>query len=77
MTAQRIITRDTTKEIYTAIRDALTSLEHPVPLQRLVWTCEICGMIHAGTTPGTCDSCGSSEALVLQQDTRPETNSRW
>lgn len=77
MTAQRIMARDATKEIYTVIRDALTTLEAHVPLQRLVWTCEICGMVHSGATPGACDSCGSTDALALQQDTRPETNSRW
>ncbi len=77
MTAQRIMTRDASKEMYTAIRDALTTLENQVPLRRLVWTCEICGMVHSGATPEACDSCGAADALALQQDIRPEINSRW
>lgn len=77
MTAQRTMTRGATKEMYAAIRDAFTTLETHVPLQRLVWTCEICGMVHSGASPKACDSCGATNALALRQDTRPEINSRW
>lgn len=77
MTAQRIMTRDASKEMYTAIRDAFTTLATQVPLRRLVWTCEICGMVHSGATPEACDSCGATDAITLQQDIHPEINSRW
>ncbi len=77
MTAQRIMTRDASKEMYTAIREAFTTLETHVPLRRLVWTCEICGMVHSGAAPEACDSCGTTDAIALQQDIRPEVNSRW
>ena len=41
------------------------------------WVCEVCGMIHTGAVPTSCDSCGASaSSLVNQSDFHWEMNSR-
>lgn len=40
------------------------------------WVCDVCGMIHIGSTPLTCESCGS-ECLTQQADTHCEMNNHW
>jgi len=32
------------------------------------WVCEVCGMVHTGTRPVACDSCGASTAIVQKPD---------
>ncbi len=41
------------------------------------WVCEVCGMIHTGSAPEACDSCGSNVSLVQLPDFRREINSHW
>ncbi|GAC1423943.1 MAG: hypothetical protein NVS4B1_32880 [Ktedonobacteraceae bacterium] len=41
------------------------------------WACEVCGMLHTGAIPTSCDSCGVADAFILQQDIRKEIGSRW
>jgi len=41
------------------------------------WVCEACGMIHTGTAPAVCDSCGLATALVQQAELHREMNSHW
>ncbi len=36
------------------------------------WECEICGMVHTGSMPTRCDSCGKEESLVHQPDLHQE-----
>jgi rubrerythrin len=40
------------------------------------WDCDVCGMIHMGTAPKACDSCGS-KALTQQPDIHIEMNNHW
>ncbi|HEX7737238.1 MAG TPA: hypothetical protein VF458_20500 [Ktedonobacteraceae bacterium] len=40
------------------------------------WDCDVCGMIHMGQAPLTCDSCGS-ELLSQQADIHVEMNNHW
>lgn len=40
------------------------------------WDCEVCGMIHLGSMPLACDSCGS-KLLVCQSHIHREMNSHW
>ncbi len=41
------------------------------------WVCEVCGMIHTGAVPASCDSCGAgASSIVNQSDFRWEMNSR-
>ncbi|GAC1391336.1 MAG: hypothetical protein NVSMB38_11450 [Ktedonobacteraceae bacterium] len=41
------------------------------------WICEVCGMVHSGSAPTTCDSCGITNAFIQQQEIRNEIGSRW
>jgi len=36
------------------------------------WECEICGMVHTGSMPTRCDSCGKEGSLVHQPDLHQE-----
>ena len=62
-----------------AIQEATRVLEQhrlsKATMQR--WVCEVCGMIHIGSAPETCDSCGKYASLVPQTDFRTEISSRW
>jgi rubrerythrin len=40
------------------------------------WVCEVCGMVHTGAPPTSCDSCGKEGSLVHQPDIRTELSSR-
>ncbi len=55
---------------------ALAVLERREPVCTPRWACDVCGMIHTGTVPLKCDSCGS-ELLSQQPDTHCEMNSHW
>ena len=77
MTAQRILTSKVTSEIYAVMQDAFTTVGNNLPVRRLVWACENCGMVHSGIVPEACDSCGAYHTLALQQDAHAEINSRW
>jgi len=39
------------------------------------WECEVCGMVHTGTLPTACDSCGKEASLVHQPDLHQEMSS--
>ncbi|MBO0778761.1 MAG: hypothetical protein J2P37_08025 [Ktedonobacteraceae bacterium] len=43
---------------------------------RLVWSCDVCGMIYLDANHPTCESCGATRSLSLHEDTRPEIHSR-
>ncbi len=36
------------------------------------WECEVCGMVHTGSMPASCDSCGKEGSLVHQPDMHQE-----
>ena len=36
------------------------------------WECEVCGMVHTGPMPTSCDSCGKEGSLVYQPDLHRE-----
>lgn len=41
------------------------------------WVCEVCGMIHTGAVPASCESCGAdASSLVHLSHFRREMNSR-
>ncbi len=80
MSVQR--TKNTTLEVtggLAAVEEAMRVLEqhrsNKMNVQR--WVCEVCGMIHIGSAPEACDSCGSNVSLVQLSDFRREINSRW
>jgi rubrerythrin len=41
------------------------------------WVCEVCGMIHTGAVPTSCDSCGANASSIVHlADFRTEMNRR-
>lgn len=58
-----------------AVQEAMRLLATGTTAQR--WVCEICGMIHTGTAPIKCDSCGATTALTQQAELHREMNSHW
>lgn len=71
MIAQRtMITRDASP----AVQEAERLLAERTPVYR--WVCEVCGMIHSGTAPQACDSCGSSDALTQLREQHMEMSGR-
>lgn len=76
MMIQRAITTDTVTSSHSAaVQEAMHILSERKPAYR--WVCEVCGMLHTGSVPGACDSCGSSNSLVQDQASPREMNSRW
>ncbi|HLX57800.1 MAG TPA: hypothetical protein VKR83_12310 [Ktedonobacteraceae bacterium] len=41
------------------------------------WICETCGMIHAGSAPAHCESCGKEVTLAHETDLPREMGTRW
>lgn len=41
------------------------------------WICENCGMIHAGSAPARCESCGKEVTLAHETDLPREMSTRW
>jgi len=75
MIAQRTSTTSVVQNGQSAVQEALRLLATRTTAQH--WICEVCGMVHTGTAPIECDSCGSTTALVQQAELHREMNSRW
>lgn len=58
------------------LKAVLALLNHRQPVSVPRWVCEGCGMIHMGTMPRECDSCGN-ETLIQQADIHCEMNNHW
>ena len=58
-----------------AVQEAMRLLATRTTPQR--WVCEVCGMVHTGTAPTECDSCGTTTALVQKAELHREMHSRW
>lgn len=66
----------TTLAKYTdAVEEAMRLIAQQPAAQR--WVCEVCGMVHTGSAPAACESCGVSDALVQQADLHREIHNRW
>lgn len=73
MIAQRTKTNNavvTSKDATVQAAVELFSQNRAIMLYR--WECEICGMVHTGTMPAKCDSCGKEGSLVHQPDLHQE-----
>ena len=58
------------------VQAAVTLLTRNRPVMLRRWECEVCGMVHTGSKPDACESCGKEGSLVHRPDTRYEINSR-
>ena len=74
MITQRKITAGKITDNSAAVQEAMHILSKKNPVYH--WVCEVCGMLQTGTTPIACDSCGSSDAIVQEQNPRREMSSR-
>jgi rubrerythrin len=76
MIAQKTTTtRSVARSNDAAVQEAIALLTRTrVQVRR--WVCEVCGMVHTGSAPDACDSCGAS-ALVQQPDLHREMSSHW
>jgi rubrerythrin len=74
MITQRKITTGTITDNSAAVQEALHILSEQRPTYR--WVCEVCGMLHTGSAPTACDSCGSPDAIVQEQSQRREMSGR-
>ena len=73
MIAQRTKTNNavvTSKDATVQAAVELFSQNRAIMLYR--WECEVCGMVHTGTMPVSCDSCGKEGSLVHQPDLHQE-----
>lgn len=54
------------------VQAAVTLLSQSRAVMLYRWECEVCGMVHTGTMPAKCDSCGKEGSLVNQPDLHQE-----
>jgi rubrerythrin len=54
--------------------ELLTSKKAPTA-QR--WACEVCGMLHTGSRPTSCESCGATTSFTHEFYSPRTLNSRW
>ncbi len=54
------------------VQAAVTLLSQNRAVMLYRWECEVCGMVHTGTMPAKCDSCGKEGSLVHQPDLHQE-----
>ncbi len=77
MLAQRINSHSSVKiNQDSTVQAALAFLRQRQPVSVSRWSCEVCGMIHMGTMPLQCDSCGH-ETLIHQPASPSEINNHW
>jgi rubrerythrin len=75
--AQKIVSIRSKLDHYSVLREAVSSLSaSDKGLQRSVWTCDVCGMIHLTGRPLVCESCANPHAFSLQADTSSEMHPR-
>ena len=79
MIAQRKLTNKVVVKSDDAAVQAAVSLltRRPPTIISYRWICECCGMVHTGSTPSRCESCGKEVTLAHESDLPREMGSRW
>ena len=76
MIAQRTMTNNTmVHTTEAAVQEAMRLLSARPRVQ--CWACDVCGMLHRGTAPTHCDSCGVVMSPSQRVEPCRECNSRW
>ena len=57
------------------VQAAVTLLSQSRAVMLYRWECEVCGMVHTGPMPTSCDSCGKEGSLIHQPDLHQEMSS--
>lgn len=68
MIAQRTKTNNVVEMSDVATVQAAVKLLTRKPVMLYRWECEVCGMVHTGSLPTACDSCGKEGPLVHRPD---------
>jgi rubrerythrin len=69
MIAQRTKTNNVVEmSVEATVQTAVELLTQKRPVMLYRWECEVCGMVHTGSLPTACDSCGKEGPLVHQPD---------
>ena len=69
MIAQRTKTNNVDEmSVEATVQTAVELLTQKRPVMLYRWECEVCGMVHTGSLPTACDSCGKEGPLVHQPD---------
>lgn len=77
MIAQRKLTnKAVVKSDDAAVQAAVSLLTRPTALSYR-WICECCGMVHSGSAPAHCESCGKEVTLARESDLPREMGTRW
>ena len=66
----------TNNSVVTSKDATVQTAVEPIPQNQAImlyrWECEVCGMVHTGPMPTSCDSCGKEGSLVHQPDLHQE-----
>jgi rubrerythrin len=66
----------TNNSVVTSKDATVQTAVEPIPQNRAImlyrWECEVCGMVHTGPMPASCDSCGKEGSIVNQPDLHQE-----
>lgn len=78
MIAQRKLTnRAVVKSDDAAVQAAVSLLTRRGTIISYRWICECCGMVHTGSMPVQCESCGKEVTLARESDLPREMGTRW
>ena len=79
MIAQRKLTnKAVVKSDDAPVQTAVSLLTRRTSIITYRWICECCGMVHPGSAPTSCDSCGSQELTLARDSDLPrEMGTRW
>ena len=78
MIAQRKLTnRAVVKSDDAAVQAAVTLLTRRPTAISYRWICECCGMVHTGSAPAECESCGKEVARAHDADIPREMGPHW
>lgn len=76
MIAQRTFTTNNVAHATeAAVQEAMRLLSSQPKVQ--CWACDVCGMLHYGTAPEHCDSCGATISSSQRSEPCREFNSHW
>ncbi|HVB75538.1 MAG TPA: hypothetical protein VNE38_18480 [Ktedonobacteraceae bacterium] len=78
MIAQRKPTnKDVVKSDDATVQAAVTLLTRRPTAISYRWLCECCGMVHSGSAPAQCESCGKEVTLAHETVLPREMGTRW